>query len=109
IIAPAIAWAVVDACRCPETGFLRTLLIASLLLMEPVTTDLVGPSLRNFFNEHGCQPAGALLFLVVVVLREVIKHISISTNPLYRPYSTLRGLRVAFRKLLSLDLLVGRS
>ena len=35
--------------------------------MGPLVTDLFGPTIRNFANEHGSQPVGALLFLAYLV------------------------------------------
>jgi hypothetical protein len=63
VAAPAIAWALVEAwhrrARWPECA----VLVASLLMMGPMVTDLFGKLIRNFSNEHGSQPAGALLLL----------------------------------------------
>jgi hypothetical protein len=69
VMAPAIAWALVDVWRRPARKLTRLVLIASLLLMGPVVTDLFGPAVRNFANEHGSQPIGALLFVPYVLGR----------------------------------------
>ena len=69
IMAPAIAWALVDAFRRPAPWPGRFVLVLSLLLMGPLTTDLAGPMLRNFANEHGSQPVGALLFVVYLLVQ----------------------------------------
>jgi hypothetical protein len=63
VMAPAIAWALVDVWRRPTRKFTRLVLVAGLLLMGPAVTDLFGPAVRNFANEHGSQPVGALLFV----------------------------------------------
>lgn len=62
VIAPALAWSLLDAW--PGAAQLpRWLLCTAFLLMGPATTDLVGSTLRNFANEHGSQPIGALVYL----------------------------------------------
>jgi hypothetical protein len=63
VMAPAIAWAVVDAYLRPTWPVTRLLLVASLLMMGPLVTDLFGPAVRAFANYHGSQAVGALLFL----------------------------------------------
>lgn len=63
VMAPAIGWALVEVYRRPAWRVTRLLLIACLLMMEPLGTDLFGPAVRTFANAHGCQPIGALLFL----------------------------------------------
>jgi hypothetical protein len=63
VIAPAITYEVSEAFRQPRVWITRLLLIASLFLMGPCTTDLVGLTVRNFANGHASQPIGALLFL----------------------------------------------
>src|SRR5262249_30273950 len=63
VMAPAIAWALVDAFQRRTWTITKVWLIASLLLMGPLVTDLFGPTIRNYANEHGSQPIGALLFL----------------------------------------------
>jgi hypothetical protein len=63
VMAPAVAWALVDAFR-RRTGWgIRLLLAASLLMMEPLGTDTFGQAARTFANSHGLQPLGALLFV----------------------------------------------
>jgi hypothetical protein len=69
VVAPAIAWALLDSRDRPRNMLVRSLLIVSLLLMGPFTTDMVGSALRNFANEHGSQPIGALLFLICQLIR----------------------------------------
>ncbi len=68
VAAPSIAWALVEAYRRPAGRLTRLLLIASLVLMEPLVSDLAGP-LRNFAVEHGSQPVGGLLFLMYLLLQ----------------------------------------
>lgn len=63
VIAPAIAWALVDAFRRPPGRGTRTLLIASLFLMGPLGTDTFGTAVRLFATGHGSLPLGGLLFL----------------------------------------------
>jgi hypothetical protein len=63
IMAQGIAWALVEAHHRQAWKITHLWLIASLVLMGPLVTDLVGPTIRNFANEHGSQPVGALLFL----------------------------------------------
>jgi hypothetical protein len=63
ILAPAIAWAVVEAFTGAASIPRRMLLLASLFLMGPSVTDLVGSTLRDVANAYGAQPIGAILFL----------------------------------------------
>jgi hypothetical protein len=67
VLGPAIAWALIDAYRRPTGPLTRLLLLSSLLLTGPLVTDLAGPWLRNFANEHGSQPIGALLLLAYLL------------------------------------------
>ncbi len=67
VIAPAIAWAVVDAFARGAAWPKRLVLLASLLMMGPLTTDMAGQTIRNFANEHGSQPLGGLLFLAIIL------------------------------------------
>jgi hypothetical protein len=62
VIAPVAAWTLIDAfCRrLPWSR--RILLLCSYFMMGPLTTDAVPPAIRNFTNEHGGQPIGALVF-----------------------------------------------
>jgi hypothetical protein len=69
VMAPSVAWAVVDASRRQAGRGAVLLLGASLLLMGPLVTDLFGSRVRNFANEHGSQPIGALLFLAFLLTR----------------------------------------
>ncbi|HUY91697.1 MAG TPA: glycosyltransferase 87 family protein [Pirellulales bacterium] len=61
VAAPVIAWRVLDALRRPNCGPTIALLAASLLMMGPLVTDMFGKLIRNFANEHGSQPIGAIL------------------------------------------------
>ena len=63
VVAPALAWSILDCFQRDRRWLTRGLLLASLLLMEPLRTDLFGPIIRNFANEHGSQPIGALIYL----------------------------------------------
>jgi hypothetical protein len=67
VIAPAIAWALVDAFRRPAGRGTRLLLIASLLLMGPLGTDTFGTAVRLFATGHGSLPFGGLLFFTYLL------------------------------------------
>jgi hypothetical protein len=69
IIAPAIAWTLVEELSRSSSYLTRWLLFASLLLMGPLITDFAGPVVRRFANEHGSQPIGALLYLAYLLTR----------------------------------------
>jgi hypothetical protein len=70
VMAPAIALALLEVFNRPSGWGVRLLLIASLLMMGPLVTDLFGPVVRNFANAHGSQPHGALLYLVYLLNRD---------------------------------------
>lgn len=63
VAAPAIAWALVEAWRRHAAWPWRVALIASLLMMGPAVTDMFGKLVRNFANEHGSQPLGAIILV----------------------------------------------
>ncbi|HWB10970.1 MAG TPA: glycosyltransferase family 87 protein [Pirellulales bacterium] len=63
VAAPAIAWALVEAWHRHAWWPERGVLVASLLMMGPMVTDLFGKLIRDFSNEHGSQPVGGLLLL----------------------------------------------
>ena len=63
VAAPIVSWAIVEAWHRRASWHERTLLVASLLAMGPMTTDLFGKLIRNFSNEHGSQPVGGLLLV----------------------------------------------
>jgi hypothetical protein len=65
--APPLAWALVDPRRRRGARWTDLLLVSSLLLMGPLCTDLVSPSVHRFMSGHGGQPIGALLFLGYLV------------------------------------------
>jgi hypothetical protein len=67
IVAPPIAWTLIEAFSQPGRRATRVLLIASLLLMGPLPTDLFGSTVRNFANEHGSQPIGACLLALHLI------------------------------------------
>jgi hypothetical protein len=69
VMAPAIAWALVETHQRPAWWTTRLLLIASLLLMGPLVTDAFGPVVRAFAIAHGSQPIGALLFFAYLLTR----------------------------------------
>jgi hypothetical protein len=74
VIAPAIAWALIEAFGRPGTWGRRVVLIASLLLMGPVATDMFGSTVRLLANHYGSQPVGGLLFLIYLVVDTVWGH-----------------------------------
>jgi hypothetical protein len=63
IVAPAIAWCLMDAFSRPTSWATRSLLLASLLMMGPLATDFFGSAVRLFVTSRGGLPLGALLFL----------------------------------------------
>jgi hypothetical protein len=71
VVAPALAWALVEAADGPGHWRRESLLIVSLFLMGPCVTDLVGGTIRNFATAHGSQPIGALLLLGYLLARLV--------------------------------------
>jgi hypothetical protein len=68
VIAPVVAWTLIEAFRRRIPWTRRVLLICSFLMMGPLTTDIVPPVIRNFANEHGSQPIGALLFTTCLLV-----------------------------------------
>ena len=71
IVAPAIAWSVVEVFENKGSWMRKGTLIFGLILMGPATNDTFGQTLRTFANAHGCQPVGALLFIGSVLARLV--------------------------------------
>jgi hypothetical protein len=88
VIAPAIGWALIDAFQPQSSWKRRVVLVASLLLMGPVATDMFGSSVRLFANRYGSQPMGGLLFLGCLVV-EIIRGSAVirSQVPLARVWS----------------------
>jgi hypothetical protein len=72
ILAPALAWSLVDAFSRPTGWYGRLVLILSFLMVGPLVTDLSPPPVRDFANEHGSQPLGALLYFAYVLLRMTV-------------------------------------
>jgi hypothetical protein len=68
LVAPAAAWTLVHAYSSAHLIVTRLAFLASFLMMGPLVTDMAGPIVRNFANTHGCQPIGAILFLVCVLV-----------------------------------------
>jgi hypothetical protein len=66
VMAPVVAWASVDVFSRPSGRWLRSLVVVSLVLMGPLTTDLFGPTIRAWANEYGAQPIGGLVFLIYI-------------------------------------------
>jgi hypothetical protein len=63
VMAPVIAWALLDSFR-RRTGWAQYVaLLVSLVLVGPAATDAFGPVFRHFASEHALQPVGALVFL----------------------------------------------
>jgi hypothetical protein len=71
IIAPLIAWSLIVAFSRTTPWSARLLLVLSFLMMGPLVTDLVPGMVRNFANEHGSQPLGALWFFRYVLVQIV--------------------------------------
>jgi hypothetical protein len=69
IIAPAVAWGIVEAFENGWSFLYKGILIFSLILMGPATNDTFGPIVRKFANDHGSQPIGALIFMSTVLAR----------------------------------------
>lgn len=63
LAAPVVAWALVEAFRTNAPLAVRGVLVASLLLMGVLSTDFFPRALREFVNQYGGQPIGALLLL----------------------------------------------
>src|SRR5579859_6648691 len=74
VIAPAIAWALIDAFGRPAAWGRRAVLVASLLLMGPIATDMFGSTVRLWANHYGSQPMGGLLFLAYLVAQTLRFH-----------------------------------
>jgi len=90
VIAPAIAWALVDAFRRPAGRGTRFLLIASIVLMGPLATDVFGSAVRIFATAHGSQPIGGLLFFAYLLARTGRTHHEQGTTPGASPWSSAR-------------------
>jgi hypothetical protein len=69
VVAPAIAWTLVEEFQRPGAWIARSALITSLLLMGPLVSDLVGSRVRSFTTAHGSQPLGAVLFAAYLLSR----------------------------------------
>jgi hypothetical protein len=69
VVAPTIAWALLDVFRRPTLWISRSTLVASLLLMGVLSTDLFPGLVRDFVNEHAGQPIGALLLFAFLMTR----------------------------------------
>jgi hypothetical protein len=74
IIAPVIAWNLINVFTRPTAWIGRLWLILSFLMMGPLVTDLAIPRIRDFANEHGSQPIGALLFLGYALVHMIKLH-----------------------------------
>lgn len=61
VVAPVVAWRLLGALCRANGGPSVAWLCASLLMMGPLVTDMFGKLVRNFANEHGSQPLGAIL------------------------------------------------
>jgi hypothetical protein len=69
VIAPIIAWHLLDGFSRAIPWSRRLLLILSLLMMGPLVTDCVVRPVRDFAIEHGSQPIGALLFFSYLLVQ----------------------------------------
>ena len=69
LLAPGLAWALVEAFHRPGSRAERTLLVTSALLIGPLATDLFGGPVRRFAVDHGGLPLGGLLFLAWLASR----------------------------------------
>jgi hypothetical protein len=69
VVAPVIAWHLLDGFSRALPWGRRLLLILSLLTMGPLVTDFVARSMRDFAIEHGSQPIGALLFFSYLLVQ----------------------------------------
>jgi hypothetical protein len=74
VIAPVIAWSLSDAFSRTTPWSGRLLLIASFLMMGPLVTDFAIGAIRDFANEHGSQPIGALLFFSYLLVQLTRSH-----------------------------------
>jgi hypothetical protein len=66
VVAPAVAWAIMEAFQLSRSWMSRALLILSLHMMGPMVTDMYGPIVRAFANGCALQPLGAVIFLAVL-------------------------------------------
>jgi hypothetical protein len=69
VVAPVAAWTLVDAFTGRGSLAGRLVASSSFLMMGPLVTDMAGRTVRNFANEHGCQPIGALVFFAYALVR----------------------------------------
>ena len=69
-----IAWSLIAGFSRPAPWSGRLLLIVSFLMMGPLVTDFATPAIRDFANEHGSQPMGALLFLSYLLVQMTRSH-----------------------------------
>jgi hypothetical protein len=67
VIAPAVAWILLDAFGRPGSWGIRSLGIACLFFMGLFVTDLFGSRMRNYATDHGSQPIGAILFAALLL------------------------------------------
>ena len=71
VIGPALAWSLIDAFRRPAGWGIRFLLVACLILMGPVVTDLFGATVRVWAHQYGMQAIGGLLYLACLLAETV--------------------------------------
>jgi hypothetical protein len=67
VVAPTIAWSILKVFQYSARWGPRLAVVGGALMMGPLVTDMFGPIIRNFANEHGSQPVGALLFLAYLI------------------------------------------
>jgi hypothetical protein len=63
VAAPVIAWRLLESIERSRNLLQPAMLVASLVMMGPAVTGAFGRLVRNFANEQGSQPIGALLLL----------------------------------------------
>jgi glycosyl transferase family 87 len=71
VAAPVVAWRLLESLQTPRSLLQPAALLASLLMMGPAVTDMFGRLIRNFANEHGSQPIGALLLLACLLYETI--------------------------------------
>lgn len=81
VMGPALAWSLIDAFRRPAGWAGRVVLIACLILMGPVVTDLFGATVRVWAHRYGMQATGGVVYLAYLLLGTV----SLATRGSPRP------------------------
>jgi hypothetical protein len=84
VMAVPVAWALGTEFARPTGWRVRGLLVASLLLMGPLVSDLSGPVLREWARHAAIQAMGALLFAGYLAWRLVTGGVVASQLPVTR-------------------------